>query len=102
MTLRYHFTASAVADLEEVARYTKEQWGLKQAQLYREELELSIQKVALAPATGRQRAEIGPTIRSFPVARHIAFYVESQAGITVLRILHPSMDLDTAFLGDQT
>ena len=96
MTPQYDFTHGALADLEEIARFTRERWGLKQARLYREELELSVVKLALSPAMGRRREEIGQSVRSFPVARHIAFYVESEAGITVLRVLHPSMDVDLA------
>ena len=100
MTPRYDFTHHGVADLEEIGRYTREQWGLKQARLYREELELSLQKLALSPALGRSRQEIAQSVRSFPVARHIAFYVETQGGITVLRILHPSIDVNLAFLSE--
>lgn len=95
--LRHDFTQHALADLQEIARYTRSTWGLKQARLYREELELSIQKLALSPATGRRREEISHAVRSFRVARHIAFYVEREGGITVLRVLHSSMDVDLAF-----
>jgi len=100
LTLRYDFAQRAVADLAEIARYTRAVWGLKQARLYREELDLSIQKLALAPGVGRRRAELGKAVRSFPVARHVAYYVESDGGITVLRILHPGMDIGLAFGGD--
>ena len=94
---RYDFTRRALADLRDIARYTRESWGPKQARLYLEELELSIQKLALSPGMGRARADVAPSVRSFPVARHIAFYVESEGGITVLRVLHPSMDVAGAF-----
>ena len=94
---RYDFTRRALADLREIARYTRESWGRKQARLYREELELSIQKLALSPGLGRVRANVAPSVRSFPVARHVAFYIESEDGITVLRVLHPSMDVAGAF-----
>ena len=94
---RYDFTRRALADLRDIARYTRESWGLKQARLYREELELSIQKLALSPGMGRARADVAPSVRSFPVARHVAFYVESEGGITMLRVLHPSMDVADAF-----
>lgn len=94
---RYDFTRRALADLRDIARYTRESWGLKQARLYREELELSIQKLALSPGMGRARADVAPSVRSFPVARHVAFYVESEGGITMLRVLHPSMDVAGAF-----
>jgi len=90
---RYDFTQRALADLREIASYTRKTWGVEQARLYREELELSIQKLALSPGMGRPREEIAPAVRSLPIARHVAFYVQSQDGITVLRVLHPSMDI---------
>lgn len=97
MTARYDFTAQAAADLKEIGRYTKQAWGLAQAHRYSEELEMSLQKLSLSPNVGRQRESIAPGVRSFRVAAHIAFYVQRQDGITILRVLHPSMDVDAAF-----
>ena len=94
---RYGVTRRALADLLDIARYTRESWGRTQAQLYREELELSFQKLALSPGLGRARADVAPSVRSFPIARHIAFYVEREDGITLLRVLHPGMDVARAF-----
>ena len=93
---RYEVTRQALADLLDIARYTHATWGTKQARLYREELELAIQKLALSPGLGRVRADVAPSVRSFPIARHVAFYVERDGGITVLRVLHPSMDVGDA------
>lgn len=36
-------------------------------------------------------------MRSFTVASHIAFYFSRKDGITVLRLLHPGMDVERAF-----
>lgn len=94
---RYDFTWQALDDIREIARYTKETWGRKRARLYREELELGIQKLALAPGVGRVRADVALSVRSFPSARHVAFYREGEDGIAVLRLLHPSMDVSRAF-----
>ncbi len=99
---RYDFTRQALDDLREIARYTRETWGRKQARLYREELELGIQKLALAPGVGRVRADVAPSVRSFPIARHVAFYREGEDGITVLRLLHPSMDIARAFHDEES
>lgn len=99
---RYDFTQRALADLRDVARYTGRTWGHKQAQLYREELELGVQKLALSPAIGRERSDVGTSVRSFPIARHVVFYVECEGGITVLRVLHPTMDVHRAFSDDES
>ena len=94
---RYDFTRRALADLRNIVRYTRESWGRKQARIYREEIELGIQKLALSPGLGRVRSDVAPSVRSFPIARHVAFYVESEGGITVVRVLHPAMNVASAF-----
>ena len=94
---RYDFTRRALADLRNIVRYTRESWGQKQARIYREEIELGIQKLALSPGLGRVRSDVAPSVRSFPIARHVAFYVESEGGITVVRVLHPAMNVASAF-----
>ncbi len=94
---RYDFTRRALADLRNIVRYTRESWGRKQARIYREEIELGIQKLALSPGLGRVRSDVAPSVRSFPIARHVAFYVESKGGITVVRVLHPAMNVASAF-----
>ncbi len=94
---RYDFTRQALADLRNIVRYTRESWGRKQARIYREEIELGIQKLALSPGLGRVRSDVAPSVRSFPIARHVAFYVESKRGITVVRVLHPAMNVASAF-----
>lgn len=89
----FNFTALAAKDLRDIGRYTKETWGLEQARRYREELELALQKLALTPSMGLPRSEIAPRLRSFPVASHVAFYVERRGGITIVRLLHPRQDV---------
>lgn len=94
---RCELTARASEDLREIARYTRREWGLHQARRYREELQLALQKLSLSPLVGLSRDEVAEQVRSFQVASHIAFYVPRTDGITVLRVLHPSMDVQRAF-----
>jgi toxin ParE1/3/4 len=94
---RCEFTVKATEDLREIGRYTKRTWGNTQARRYREELELALKKLSLSPRIGLERDEIAPQVRSFTVASHTAFYLPRKDGITVLRLLHPSMDIERAF-----
>lgn len=94
---RYNFTAHAAEDLRNIIRHTRQTWGLKQARHYRQELELSLNRLGERPDMGRSREEIAPGVRSFLVAEHIAFYAPRRGGITILRLLHPSMDVERAF-----
>ena len=94
---RYELAPSAMTDLLEIVRYSKKTWGSAQAQRYREELELAVQQLALTPEVGRKREVISPGMRSFPVAQHVAFYIQRKDRIVILRILHPRMNVDEAF-----
>lgn len=94
---RYDLAPQAAADLREIARYTRQTWRLEQARRYRDELEVALQQLSLTPNMGRRRDEVATGIRSFRVAAHIAFYMQRKNRITIVRILHPSMDVDTAF-----
>ena len=96
---RYQLATSAVSDWLEIVRYTTRKWGPAQAQRHREELDLSLQQLGLTPDLGRRREVFAPGLRSFPVAQHVAFYIERKGGILVLRILHPRMNVDEAFEG---
>lgn len=93
----FELASRASADLLEIVRYTYRKWGGPQAQRYREELELALQHLSLAPDVGRKRDAIAPGLRSFAVAEHVAFYVQRKGKITILRILHPRMNVDEAF-----
>ena len=94
---RYNFTAHAAVDLRNIIRHTRQTWGSKQARRYQQELELSLKRLAALPGMGRKRQEIAPGVRSFRVAEHIAFFAPRKGGITILRLLHPSMDVELAF-----
>jgi toxin ParE1/3/4 len=83
--------------LREIGRYTRQTWGLEQARRYRDELELRLTKLSLAPLAGLPREDIDTGVRSFVVGSHVAFYIARKSGITVLRLLHPSMDVERAF-----
>ena len=96
---RFELATRANADLLEIVRYTYQEWGAAQAQSYRVELELALQQLSLTPALGRRREAIAPGLQSFPVAQHIAFYIQRKDRIVVLRILHPRMNVDDAFEG---
>jgi toxin ParE1/3/4 len=46
------------------------------------------QMLATTPKVGRQRPELDPSIRSFPVGNYAVFYRERATGIEVARVLH--------------
>ncbi|MHC4267788.1 MAG: type II toxin-antitoxin system RelE/ParE family toxin [Planctomycetota bacterium] len=89
----YRLSVAAQNDLREISRYTKENWGNKQAKHYLVELAAGIENIARSPKLGKVRDEIEMGIRSFTIARHVVFYRKGTECIEIARVLHASMDI---------
>ena len=53
--------------------------------------------IAASPEIGRLREELAPNLRSFPVEQYVVFYVRTQGGVEVVRVLHGARDLPSLF-----
>ena len=62
-----------------------------------DQLDTQLRLLATQPLMGRARDEIAPAIRSFPFGRYLVFYLPIGDGIDVVRVLHGTRDVDTAF-----
>ena len=93
----YKLTEAAKKDLRGISAYTKKTWGREQEKAYSEAIRAAaLRVIAKTPKIGQKRDELTEGLRSFPVAHHIAYYVEKGDGIEVARILHPAMDREKA------
>ncbi len=54
-------------------------------------------KLAQFKNMGRNRDELHQGLRSFPVGRHLIFYMPISGGIEIVRVLHGMMDIDALF-----
>jgi toxin ParE1/3/4 len=54
-------------------------------------------KLAAMPLIGRQREELSPRLRSFPVSRYVIFYRPIENGIEIVRVLHGARDFPPLF-----
>ncbi len=61
------------------------------------ELVKKFELVAEHPEAGRERPELYPNLRSFPVGRHILFYRPTPDAVEIVRILHSSRDIESLF-----
>lgn len=90
----YELAPLAEKDLEEIWRYTYETWSLEQADRCYAELVRAFQQLAL-----RQRCWLTTDLRKGYfrglVVRHQIFFRETESKITIIRILHQSMDTAT-------
>ena len=53
----------------------------------------TFQMLADNPQAGRQRPELGPSIRSFAVGNYVVFYEAFPSGADIVRVLHGARDI---------
>ena len=94
---RHWLSPDAQFDLDEIRQYTTSMWGPQQAVRYLAELTLKFEQLAAAPGIGRLRPEIEDGVRSFKALQHIVFYRQEPDGVEVVRVLHPSRDIEAQF-----
>jgi len=88
----YNFTEKAERDLEDIIDYTFQQWGATQTHTYLDGLEARGQLLADNPDLGTKRETLSEGLLSFPYESHILYYMRQPHGITIVRVLHQSMD----------
>lgn len=93
----YKFTEKAESDLAAIIDYTLETWGVTQAVTYIDGLEHLAATLAQTPELGMSREDLHKGMSVFPYARHLLFYRKERHGITIVRILHDSMDAPRHF-----
>jgi len=85
------FTDSAKRDLEDIMDYTLKHWGKQQTLKYLDEIYRKTLDLSVNPNIGILRSDIYPNLLSFPIRKHIIYYIKHEQGITVIRVLHTHM-----------
>lgn len=85
----------AEQDLIDIWLYTWQEWGEKQADAYLDKLEKAMELLAEQPKIGNLRKEFTPPVRLFFHGHHFIVYQIIEGGISVIRVLHASMNIHT-------
>ena len=93
----YRLSRSASADLEEIAEYTIERFGIEQARRYRDGLKTCFDQLANNPALGRRAEQLERGLQRFEHQSHVVFYVSEPENLLIVRVLHSSMDVPRHF-----
>jgi len=88
----YRLTPAAQRDLSSIWDFTEERWDVRQAEVYVNEIRAAIDRIADDPGRGRACDEIRESYRRYSIGSHLLFYVVSDDGVNVIRILHQRMD----------
>jgi len=96
----FALTQKAKTDLRGIAIYTEQRWGKNQRNLYIKQLDEAFQLLAGNPQAGKNCDDIKAGYRKFPQGSHVIFYRGgSDCVVEIVRILHESMDVDSAMTG---
>lgn len=92
--MRFQLTNKAYADLKNIAKYTQTTWGFEQRKEYLSRLDQSFHLISENVGIGKKCDYIREGYFSHPVGRHLVFYCIEEEIVTIVRILHQSMDVE--------
>lgn len=100
----YRLSRRAAADLDAIADYMIEPFGVAQARRYRDSLRLCFKGLSENPRMGGRAEQLLPGLRRFEHRSHIVFYTRNDNEIYIVRILHARMHVRSAQMavGDWT
>jgi len=89
----FRISGPAEADLEDIARYTEQQWGRSQRDRYLLGMNDKFEALSQAPIIAAERTEFEPPVRIHHHEKHLIVYVIDDSGILIVRVLHENMDV---------
>lgn len=90
----WQLTTAAAADLDEILRFTLNEWGDTQARRYAADLKLAMQALADHPHRHRTMPRLHADLRIARCRQHLIFALRQADGpMLILAILHERMDL---------
>ncbi len=93
MTVAYTLRALAQDDLEAIWLYTRQEWGVDQADSYLQALFSRFDWLVENPTSGRKRDDIKAGYYCFPEGLHLIFYTIHNNKIDIIGIPHQRMDI---------
>jgi toxin ParE1/3/4 len=94
--MRVTVSPLAERDLEAIADYIAEDNPLR-ALTFIEEMRAQCEKIARAPQAYRARPELAAGLRSCAHGNYVIFFIGTRTHLTVVRVLHGSMDIPAHF-----
>jgi len=89
---KYRLAPRAVADLDDIWRFSAETWSIEQADRHSDELMRVFEMIAPMPTLARERCELDPPVRIQVHTRHLIVYTVAEDHVAILRILGSRQD----------
>lgn len=93
MITGYRLTPQASQDIDEIALYTLERWGLNQMRRYVTDLVDRFDWLADHPRAGHDCGDIRPGLQSFTQGTHMVIYRVVDDTLEIVAVLHQSPDI---------
>jgi len=94
LSARYVLLPAAEADLRDIIRYTRKQWGDAQARSYVAKLQRCIENMADGRCFSKDMAGLYPGLRLIRCEHHYIFCLpRDNVALAVVAIFHERMDL---------
>ena len=90
--MSYRLLRRAAADLQTIAVYTIDQFGLEQAERYGEGILVTLEAIAEHPLMGSDQSHIRPGLRRHVYESHAIYYRVATDHVVIQRILGPGQD----------
>lgn len=84
----------AYDDLNSIYQYSLKEFGQAKAKTYIKSLDDAFHKLINDSSLGTDYSVISPELLAYLVTSHIIFFKRAENGITVIRVLHQSMDFN--------
>jgi toxin ParE1/3/4 len=88
----YLLSPRAIADLEEIWRYSEANWSAVQADRYHAAIVETFEDLASGQRTALP-APVRPGYLKCPVGAHLVYFRATETALVVVRILHQRMDV---------
>ena len=89
---QYRLAPQALADLDDIWRFSAENWSIEQADRYIDELARMFETIAAMPTLARERSEFEPPVRIHIHESHLIIYIVADDCVQILRLLGGRQD----------
>ena len=83
----YELTPKALADLDDIWRYSAERWSVDQADLYIDDFTRIFELLVSTPEMARERHEFNPPVHIHSHAQHLVVYTLHDSMVLIIRVL---------------
>jgi toxin ParE1/3/4 len=83
-----NLSSRARKEFVRIQRYTRQEWGIEQRDVYTRALLSAMNRIAEFPEIGASADDIRPGVRVFPVEEHVIYYRTTPKTLKILRIRH--------------